>query len=106
MSSPEPTGAPKRSPLFGVSKTRVKSLDDGVRKTIENALARWTEKRIEFIQSLPEATQAELDSEGMLQAPTISIPNGKPAPAAPLARPTHVPQTGLAGATYIPRNQR
>jgi hypothetical protein len=88
MSSPEPTGIAKRSPLFGVAKTRLRALDEGVKKTIENAIARYLEKRIEFTENLPEATRAELQEEGMLQAPTITLPGAQPAKPAAAPAPT------------------
>lgn len=88
MSSVEQPGTVKRSPLFGVSRTRIKALDDGVRKTIENTIQRWTRNRIEFLQSLPEVTQQELADEGLLQAPDVAV---KPAAAqrAPAAQQRH-----------------
>lgn len=84
MSSPETTGVAKRSPLFGVSKTRLRALDEGIQKTIANAIQRWTEKRIEFCEHLPEQTRQELHEDGMLEAPPLEIPGTKPAkPQAP-----------------------
>lgn len=97
MSSPESTQpvAAKRSPLFGVSRTRLLSLDSGVNKTVANALQRWLEKRIEFIESLPEQTKEELAEEGLLLAPTVTIPGqtaAKPAAPAPSLPPARTMQ--------------
>lgn len=106
MSSSEQQGTQKRSPLFGVSRTRIKSLDEGVRKTIDNAIQRWTEKRIEFIQNLPEVTQEELRQDGFLQAPEITLAKqtGSRAPAP--QQQGRAPMTGLAGATHLQPNGR
>ena len=98
MSSAEQTGVAKRSAHYGVAKTRIKALDDGVRKTIQNAIQRWQEKRIEFIEGLPERTQQELNEEGFLATPSIALPGTsvpvqptKPAPA-----PTRTLQPSVA----------
>ncbi len=95
MSSPEQTGTPSRkmSALFGPSKARLIALDKGVQKTLENAIARWTEKRIELLEALPENTREELEELGMLQAPTLAIPGA--APAKPVA-----PQNGRAATSH------
>jgi hypothetical protein len=81
MPPPEPTTR-KRSAHFGVCRTKLKSLDDGVRKTIANAIQRWQEKRIEFIEGIPAVTQDELSEEGILESPTLTIPSNAP-PATP-----------------------
>lgn len=85
MSSSEPTGTPKRSPLFGISRTRVMSMDKALQTTLQNAVKRWLEKRVEFIESLPEATQHELHEEGLVQPPQVTMP--QPAGAKPVANP-------------------
>jgi hypothetical protein len=100
----EPEAAPakpvKRSPLYGISRTRIISLDKGLPKTLMSALQRWNKNRIEFIESLPEETREELRIDGILEPPTFSMPSLKPpappTPPAPARRPE--PMTGLAGA--------
>ncbi len=95
MSSPEsPAPAKKRSPLFGITRTKLLGMDAGVRTTIENSIKRWTEKRIELLEALPEQTRNELDEEGLLLAPPLALANVKP--VQPAQYPSHQarPSTG------------
>jgi hypothetical protein len=90
----------KRSPLYGISRTRIISMDKALPKTLLSALTRWNKNRIEFIESLPEDTRQELLADGVLEPPVFTMPSLKPpappAPPAPSRRPE--PMTGLAGA--------
>lgn len=93
----------KRSPLFGISRARIKSLDVGVQRTLQSTFDRWVKNRIEFIESLPEDTRQELLDAGELQFPVLTMPGSKPptAPPAPARRPEPAhgqPMTGFAGA--------
>lgn len=103
MSSVEQPGTPKRSAHFGPARTRIKSLDDGVRKTIQNAIARWQEKRIEFIEGLPQRTQDELQEEGMLATPSISIPGTTP--PVPKREPAPAPRMTVQAQAPAPRSR-
>lgn len=100
MSSPEPTR--KKSPHLGVSRTHLKGLDAGVQKTIGNAIQRWQEKRIAFIEGLPEITQQELAEEGLLEAPTLTIPGATP----PVVPQRSRPPVHVNGTTGGPRTSR
>lgn len=96
---PAPAKPAKKSPLYGISRTRVISLDKGVQKTIESTVARWLKNRIEFIESLPPETQQELIDEGVVNMPTLVMPGTAPKPPpppVPARRPE--PVTGFAGA--------
>ncbi len=90
----------KKSPLYGISRTRIIGMDKGLPKTLLSALTRWNKNRIEFIESLPEDTRNELLADGVLEPPVFTMPSltpPKPAtPPAPARRPE--PVTGFAGA--------
>lgn len=91
MSSVETPGSPKRSPLFGISRTRIMSMDKALPQTLQNAVKRWLEKRVEFIESLPEATQHELHAEGLVQPPPVAMPTAAGAKPAPTPLPARAP---------------
>lgn len=88
----------KKSPLYGISRTRIKSLDKGIQNTLQSSFDRWLRNRIAFIESLPVETQQELMDAGDLAPPVLTMPGEKPKapPPAPARRPE--PVTGFAGA--------
>jgi len=59
------------------------AMDKAVQTTLANAVKRWLDKRVEFIEALPEITQHELHEEGLVQPPPVSLPQpvGAKAPA-------------------------
>lgn len=97
---PAPVKAAKKSPLYGISRTRIISLDKGVQRTLQSTVDRWLKNRIEFIESLPPETQQELLDAGELQMPVLVMPGTAPKPPAPPPAPARRPEpvTGFAGA--------
>jgi len=104
--TPEPEEGPtkpvKRSPLFGVSRTKVIALDKGVQRTIDSTIQRWLRNRIEFLESLPEATRLELEESGAIVPPTLNLNAAYPAPPAAQRAPARPPVPAATAGRLAP----